>query len=413
MTATAMVMTAGGSPAPIRAALTEGRPDFVLFVVSHGSRGQVESEVLPQFPHQFQWEYLVITDHQDIGTCYYEIRRGLIDWLGRRALTDADVVVDITGGTKAMSAALALAGVERLSNFRYVGGTKRDADNLGVVVTGSERIIGCRNPWNKYAIRELERASRLLDDSYADSAASVLGQAIGRCDDSVQVRLRPLSDLVSALAASDRFDFKKAISKFNPLRKALEQILSWDLWQELLALHEHWSKVREQTKYSSITPRRDTILELIANADRRAIQSRYDDGVGRLYRAVELYAQGLARQSFGAELGKVPFESLPKDRNAEIRREFGKPREGIYELGTKKLFEMLRYDDNVPDDIIGIYTRLRKHLHARNNSLYAHGSVPVTKKQFLEFREAIRVELSIADSEIPTWPDISSALSEL
>ncbi|OQX91368.1 MAG: hypothetical protein B6D58_08485, partial [candidate division Zixibacteria bacterium 4484_95] len=51
-----------------------------------------------------------------------------------------DIVIDLTGGTKQMSAALALAATEQGLKVSYVGGEERTKDGLGTVVSGTEKI---------------------------------------------------------------------------------------------------------------------------------------------------------------------------------------------------------------------------------------------------------------------------------
>lgn len=411
-----MILTVGGTYEPIQVALKETRPSFVLFVVSPGSKSQVDI-VLSAFSHDPpQWETLTVSDHQDLGRCYAEIRCGIADWLLRRALEDNRVAVDITGGTKPMSAALALVAIERLSNFRYVGGTERDASGLGVVVSGSERIVGCRNPWDKYAVRETERAGGLLKEHYADAASRSLTQAAKKCDTRVRALLLPLGQFVAALAHADRFDFKTAITLYgrHERRAVLAVTRDRGTFLKAEAMFAHWCTVREQTKHSGKTPGRETILELIANADRRAEQSRFDDATGRLYRAVELHAQRLLRDHFGAELGKLAIESIPNRRRSDFQSEFGKGDNGVYQFGIRHLFRALDFSPHeLSPEQRGTYQRLEKHLQVRNTSLFAHGAIPVTEEKYLRFRESVGTELAVSDDEVPRWPELTTALTEI
>ena len=411
-----MILTVGGSRKPIKTALEKARPPFVLFVVSRDSKSQVRV-VLSAFPDYLpQWETLTVSDHEDLGQCYAEMRRGIADWLVRRAIEENRVAVDITGGTKPMSAALALVAIERLSNFRYVGGAERDASGLGVVVSGSERIVGCRNPWDKYAVRETERAAGLLEEHYADAASRVLNRAAERCDTPVRALLVPLGRLAAALAHADRFDFKEAIKLYGPrdCRAVLEVTLDHRTFQEAEDLFDHWCTVRNQTRESGKTPGRETILELVANADRRAVQSRFDDAAGRLYRAVELHAQCLLRDHFKAELGKLEIEGIPKCRRSDFQSEFGRGEDGAYHFGVKHLFRVLEYSPHeLAPEPKGTYQRLERHLQVRNNSLFAHGAIPVTEEKFRRFRRAVRTELAVSDDELPRWPNLTTALNEV
>ena len=389
----------------------EGHPDPVLFVVSGESRHEVESKILPGLHYVPQFGYSEVSDHQDIGTCYQTIRADIERWLFERKLKPEEVYVDITGGTKAMSAALMLAAVEHFKNFTYVGGFSRDTNNLGTILTGSEHVVRCQNPWITYAVRELERANGLLEAFYADSAAAILKDAAGKCDESQRARLETFAGLAKALGLADRFDFKGAHAEFRRWRQKLELSLDYPLYKRLTSLHEHWKAVGDQVKYSDQTAERETLLELIANAERRANQSRYDDAVGRLYRAVELRGQQLVKQAFGAELGKVSFECLPPASCEAVIKKLGQPHDGPYKLGVRNLFWILRFSE---DETLGekarIYNCLKDHLQKRNNSLLAHGLLPVKKASFESFWESVLSVLGVCDSDIPRWPQLELRL---
>ena len=381
-------------------------------MVSDGSKPQVEQEILPAISGTPpQWECLPVTDHQDIGRCYGEIRQGLADWLRRRDLQDSDVAVDITGATKAMSAALALAAVERLSSFRYVGGDTRDSKNLGVVVDGSERTFVCENPWNTYAVRDLERAGTLMREYHADIAGEVLSGAARRCNGEMRTRLDALSHLLWSFASADRFDFGGALDGYRRCRRLLPLVLGDALLVPVEDTFQRWRVLRTQTKRTDTTPGRETVLELVANANRRAHQGRYDDAVGRLYRAVELHAQRLLKAAFGTELGKLHPASLPVRHRPWLRENFRQHPDGHYKLGIERLFRVLKRCGGLPDGQRETYERLKPHLFKRNHSLFAHGSRPVKEHDYREFRDALYRELGISRYEIPVWPDLQSILT--
>ncbi len=403
-----MIATVGGSPEPVRMAL-EARPGYVLFVVSSGSKPEVKSKILPGLDYVPQYGYSEVSDHQDIGICYQRIRSDIERWLVERELKPEEVYVDITGGTKAMSAALMLAAVEHFKNFTYVGGSSRDSGNLGTVITGSECIVQCQNPWNTYAVRDLERANGLLEGFYADSAAAILEHAAGKCDESQRARLEAFAGLARAFGMADRFEYKA----YGELRKCCERLKLFDyaLSKKLASLYEHWGTVWDQVKQKDRTAGRATLLELLANAERRAKQSRYDDAVGRLYRAIELRGQQLVRKAFGAELGKVPIKSFPVASREDVIKKLGQPGGGPYKLGVRKLFQVLAFsEDRSLSEQAQIYDCLENHLQKRNNSLLAHGSQPVEKESFESFWVSTLSAFDICDSAIPRWPKLELKL---
>ena len=405
-----IVVSLGGSPQPIIWALQARRPAHALFVVSESSAGSVEAEIIPKLDGYVpQFQKAVVSDEQVLGTCYREIRRDMARWLEGVRLDPARVYVDITGGTKVMSAALALAAVEYCNDFTYIGGDARDLDT-GRVLDGSEEVIESANPWNTYAVRDLDRANELLGEGQADTASAVLKAAAKRCDGSRKIRLKAFAALASALGRSDRFDFGEAARIFNPQRTVLQLSLGDQLFGKLIDLCRHWEALRDEVKEEKKTPGRATLLELFANADRRAGQGRYDDAVGRLYRAVELRAQQLVKQAFGSELGKPSLDDFPSARREEVRAELGEPgsADGRYELSLRQLFRALEFSDDAELRAqAGSYESVRRQLQDRNSSLLAHGVKPVAEPSFRSLRQVALAVCAVAEADIPGWPELT------
>ena len=409
-----MVASLGGTPAPIIKALLARRPTHALFVVSESSAGDVEDKVVPGLDDGYvpQYQKAVVSNPQVLGKSYQEIRVRIARWLEEVGLDPAGVYVDITGGTKVMSAALALAAVEHFSDFSYIGGAAREP-GTGRVLSGAEEVIKSENPWDTYAVRDLERANGLLRAWQADTASAVLNAAAQRCDDSLSRRLRAFAALAEALGRSDRFEFAEAVRIFKGQRTVLELALDYASFQKMVDLCGHWEAIGNQVKQAKETPGRETLLELFANAGRRAGQGRYDDAVGRLYRAIELRGQQLVKQAFGAELGKASLKDFPSAKRDAVRAKFGEPtgRGGQYILPLERLFQALEFSDDAElREKASHYERLRKPLRDRNNSLLAHGVQPVTKRSFEALRQPALAAGEVTEAEIPEWPELTLRL---
>lgn len=400
-----LIVSVGGSPEPVIKAIKLKNPDNILFVVSGDSKSTVEDKILRELDYVPQYKFLEISEHQHIGSCYREIRDGMDGWLRERDLKPNDVYVDITGGTKAMSAALALAAVERFHTYTYVGGDERSEAGVGIVIDGSEKVISTQNPLGMYPVRDLERANWLLSKHHANAAAHILREASKKCAERYKTRLESFADLAEALGEADSFRFTKADKTFGLCRKALEYTLDYSIYKQMLSLHQHWEAVRDQMKSDGKTPGQATLLELLANAERRASQARYDDAVGRLYRAVELRGQQLVKKAFGAELGMPSRDSFPLGRREEVLSELGEPDDDVYKLGVKKLYAILKFsDDESLCKQAGVYDPVSQHLSIRNNSLLAHGLQPVSKTAFDKFWTAVLDTLEIREDDVPRWP---------
>ncbi len=410
-----LVISVGGTPAPVIKAIARRKPDFILFAASEGTKPLIENEILPALDYIPQCQTLTLTDYESIGDCYREMRDAMREWLGSVGMAAESVYVDYTGGTKTMSAALVLAGVERFSAFTYVGGERRDKGGLGVVLDGTEAVIPSQNPWNQYAARDLERANDLLSGYHADAAADILDEAANKCDPEHKNKIRGFARLAEALGKADSFSFRDAVNTFGRARTVLEYTLDRAAFESLAELSGGWLKAADQINANVKTPKtpgRETLLELLANAERRAAQSRYDDATGRLYRAVELRGQQLARAAFGAELGKISPDDFPANRRADAKAMFGDPDEnGIFLLGVQNLYAALQFSEYESLREQGAkYDLLKKHLTARNESLLAHGLIPVSQRTFENFRQAALEVLDVEESEIPRWPPMTLTL---
>ena len=408
-----LIATVGGTADPILVTIEQNQPEFVLFIVSADSRGTGElvAEAI-ELDAPPQCDFLEVSDPQHFGTSYEEIRRGTEDWLAEHMLDALEVTADITGGTKVLSAALALSGVERFREFTYVGGSDRDKGGLGVVRNGTEYVVTSLNPWDTYAVRDLERANRLLEKFHADIAAVVLKEAAGKCKDSYKNRLDAFSALAKALASSDRFDFLEAVSLYKSCREELAAAFNEDVFSQLEQRCQRWQNLRDETKNDRETPGRETLLELLANAERRKAQGRHDDAVGRLYRAVELHGQQLVKQAFGGELGRFKRDSIPEAKRDQFEREFGKPDlNKEYELPLRRLYRSLKYSDS-PSlcEKAAVHDRLSSFLGLRNKSLLAHGVRPFPNKEFTKFRNATLEAFDLTMADIPRWPPLQLEL---
>lgn len=408
-----LIATVGGTADPIVVTIEQNQPEFVLFIVSADSRGTAElaveaSELAPP-PH---CHYLEISSPQHFGTSYEEIRRGTEDWLAEHKLDALEVTADITGGTKVLSAALALSGVEHFREFTYVGGSDRDKGGLGVVRNGTEYVVTSLNPWDTYAVRDLERANRLLEKFHADIAAVVLTEAAHKCGDSCEKQLAAFSALAKALASSDRFDFSKAISHYESCRKELTAVFNDDLFAQLEQHYLRWQRLLDETKDDLVTPGPETLLELFANAERRKAQGRHDDAVGRLYRAVELHGQQLVKQAFGCELGRIRLDCIAEDKRDQFAKDNGEPdRNGEYKLPLQRLYRTLRFSD-CPSllEKAAVGNRLSPFLELRNKSLLAHGVKPFSKKEFARFRNTAMKAFDLDVADVPRWPRLQLKL---
>jgi CRISPR-associated protein (TIGR02710 family) len=144
------------------------------------------------------------------------------------------------------------------------------------------------------------------------------------------------------------------------------------------------------------------VEDLLLNAERRATQERFDDAVGRLYRAMELTAQLLLKLAVtdqvgpdGIETAAVALDRLPaaiQPRWREVAASKANGKQGSkLEIGLTDAFDLLA-DLGHPTGQRWREQRsmLIATLRTRNHSLFAHGFAPVGYEGWLELSTALR-----------------------
>jgi CRISPR-associated protein (TIGR02710 family) len=149
----------------------------------------------------------------------------------------------------------------------------------------------------------------------------------------------------------------------------------------------------------------------LLNADRRATQNRYDDAVGRLYRALELLAQVRLWQKYQICTGNLDVSKLPEDIKSDYKSQG--------ELGLLKSYQLLTQMSLEP--IGELYQQhkqdIKKVLRKRNDSLFAHGFTPVTANDYTGMHQAIKnfiyqcVEIIMSDRPLTSPTQFPTDLS--
>ena len=180
----AMLVSLGGSPEPVLYTLGQQQPEYILFFVSAESAGQIQGIIreLPYPCHDF--DRILSPSAEILGDCFRVLRDHLPRKLSQWGLSPAELLVDYTGGTKSMSAALVLATIELAHRYSYVGGIERDKGGVGVVLGGRERMHYIQNPWQEVAQEERKRISLLFATARYETARQEIQGMLTHLEDS-------------------------------------------------------------------------------------------------------------------------------------------------------------------------------------------------------------------------------------
>ena len=412
-----LIATVGSSPEPIVKSILHWRPDRILFVPSFDTASVITGirDLLDKKeyrPDEGRYDIVELSDPQDFLNCVLEMRSGLesrvVEWHGRG--DGYRCVVDFTGGTKCMTAALALVARPWMdSHFSYVGGEKRDQNNIGIVISGSEQVVHSINPWNELGYQVVEDAVAAFDRHAFGEGAQMLRDAMQRILDDDASRKSELSTLAIFMNAYDlwsRSEYGEAFNEFGKCEKRLN-----DLTESLNHIQKprikdyiDIAKLRLKTlKERSDYPTRALLDDLISDAARRRQEGRYVDVVARLYRAVEAIAQLRLWDEYKILTGKVAIQDLPEAMYERLEKQ---SKDGMVKLALQDSYEFLIQKQ----DILGKqfeslgWNSEKSPLSKRNAPISGHGFMPVSLETSDELWKGVLELAGLSEEQVFKFP---------
>jgi CRISPR-associated protein (TIGR02710 family) len=415
---TMLICTVGGTPEPIVEALKKWRPVRIRFVHTPGTKGMV-AEIIPKARAKGvdldagRYDLLELPDEQDFTSCVERLR-GLTDEVQAWAERGDGywVVVDFTGGTKCMTAALAVhASHWPRCRFSYVGGKARTKDGVGVVISGSETVRDAQNPRDALGQQAVDDFIVLFDRHAYLAAANVAVTAMRRVSFPSRKReLASLEQLARALDAWDGFDhgasknlLENVSKSANDVRAALGSTRGDRVLDSIRRLAKHFEQV-----VSARPPSLHHVIDLLANARRRKEAGRIDDAA-RLYRAIEAIAQLALKERHNIEsTEKVPLERVPESlRSLWMARS----NDGVVALGLQDAYALLTaLRDPVGKKFqdMGL-SGATSPLVARNRSILAHGFECVSDTVFDKLWSSALALADIDEAKLPFFPALTES----
>jgi CRISPR-associated protein (TIGR02710 family) len=403
----AMVVSVGGTPAPILFSLNINRPEYICFFISRETKRMMEEDVIPRLefkPRHYDW---IETPSPDLlSDCYGKISKELPALLEKWQVSPEEVCVDYTGGTKTMSAALVLATIEKSCCYSYVGGAERSKGGVGVVIDGKERMHFLDNPWDQIAAAERKEAAILFNRARYASAAEVIEKCIPKVSPDRQPLFKALLKMVRGYDLWDRFRHAEAKT---PLFRSRDILITVGLQNSEFKPAVDGLQKNLQFLHSllaSSKPSKLYFYDLLANARRRAdLEHKYDDAVARLYRAMEVIAQ-TELKGHGIDTARVEEKAIPEPLRKEFLERYQSRDDGKIKIplfGSFRLLEGLK--SRTASKFFHVYeTRIKSLLNIRNDSILAHGFNPVEESTFENLWKAVLEFSDTNEKDIPKFP---------
>lgn len=267
----AIIVSVGGTPAPIIFSLNHSTPEYICFFTSRETKKTIEEIILPELKFKFcHHDWIVTPNAELLSECYSQLPKKLPGIIEKWELDPKDLCVDYTGGTKTMSVALAMATVDQSCCYSYIGGGERSKGGVGVVVDGHERMHFLENPWDEIAQVEKKEACILFNKERYATAVDVLKKCVERVSNDQKPLFRALCEMVTGYDLWDRFKHTEARKHLYKCRETLTALGSER--KEIKALVRQVETNIEflETLLSGNKPSICYYRDLLANAKRRA-----------------------------------------------------------------------------------------------------------------------------------------------
>ncbi len=411
-----LILSVGGSPRPLIKSILHHSPQNIIFFASKESEEQIELILEELFKKGFQpkkHDKIVTCSAEDLNHCLHTLLKELPEIINRWNVSPQELIVDYTGGTKSMSSSLVLATIERTLSFSYIGGEERNKDGIGIVIDGKERMLRIKNPWDELAIEEKKRIEILFNSGRYSIAKETSEKAKEKVSDREKPFFEMLSNLIESYRLWDSFKYAEALNRLGKAVHELEICCSGLESSNPLALLLKQVKENRDFLKGIESDGKRKILDLLANAKRRAEhEGRYDDGIVRIYRALEKSGQ-IELKKYGLDASNIKLELIPKYIQQEIKNKYYNERKRKIQTPLYGSCQILKAKEEEKGEKGLGHRFFEKERELNNNiienrnlSIIVHGENPIDKEKFERaFKTALEF-LEIKDEELPKFPKL-------
>jgi CRISPR-associated protein (TIGR02710 family) len=417
----ALLISVGGTPNPIAYSINHYQPAKVIFFASPDSRKQVEQQIRPLVAQLWEDAEIITTpDPQDLTVCLRVLAEELPKKLDVLQLAFDEVLVDYTGGTKTMSAAVVLATIDKPVVYNYVGGQVRNKDGLGTVLDGSEAVLITPNPWDVLATELKRRMARQFNQARFAEAMLTAELAASKVTPTLKPLFTAFQDLFEGYFRWSLFDYNRAVGCLRKGHSHLKEMIpllgdaallrfNAEVAADAQRLDQIKTAFQPLQQNQRVAPEaaRALVQDLIVNAVRAVrLGSRADDGVARLYSAVEKLAK-LALLERGINNSAAQAQQIPESLRAVYVARYQDEEGGLLRFGLDASYRLL---DALGDPLGRHYLAREKELSGvldvRNNSLMVHGWAPVQEVTFNKMLDITLSFIETSEAQLPVLPSL-------
>ncbi len=319
-----------------------------------------------------------------------------------------ELVVDLTGATAAMAAALSLAGLPFTSRVVTIG-QAAGSDDEAVTIVGQTKVWLQGNPWDEAAAQARREACEHFNRGSFTAAASVFRQIEAHVSGGQKPMYRAFADVAEGYGLWERFQYRQAWDKLKAAHKALEMASVWGGpagLKSLLPAIKQNAGFLEKLVLDPGDVKEPLALDLLAHARRRAeVGHDYEAAMIALVRALEAFAQLQLFKSYKIKTWDLQPEQLPEALRETCRTCFLSDLDGKYKLPLHEQFRALAgLGSQVGQAYLAQWPKMKPLLDAANQAVLGHGFEPIKPERFQQLYEIVMKLTGVNSVSLPAFP---------
>lgn len=408
-----VIISVGTSPEPLVLSICTLKPERVLFLCSLDSERFLDIIVTQTKLSPCQWEKREIDPNNPLSI-YKEIREAWIRW-GKRP----EIIVDFTGGTKSMSAGMAMAGHIIGARMVYVANKKYLSEHRRPE-PGTEYLEFLSNPYEIFGDLEEGKANLLFKRHDFAGAGRIITELKTKVAE--PRRYEVLEWYIGSCEAWDALNFEETSRKLDQVIRLVRQysisgepfILKCEL--EILARQSEYlkrlsSRIPKGSKKPDLKLLQDDIsiktliFTVYKNAIRREEQGKFDMAALLLYRLLEMMEQHRLA-IYGFDTSNPDYSLLPKTGQDTLLEHFNQK---LLSMNQKPVTELpaqvsllqgyffleIIVDPFQINQATIHWKKFCNELESRNYSILTHGFALVSREQYTKFKEMVVTLLNL------------------
>ncbi|MBH0199979.1 MAG: TIGR02710 family CRISPR-associated protein [Nitrospira sp.] len=389
------------------------RPENLCFVLPESAKVSVESSIQPkieQMPRR--WDWIGLADPGEFAGCHQMLARSLPDLLRTWEVQPGELVVDLTGATPAMAAALTAAALPWSSRFVSLAPARPGSEDDTIMMEGRACLWLQSNPWDEAAAMSRREACELFNRGDFAAAAKLFHDVEARVSGGQKPLYRAFADVAEGYNLWERFHYRQAWDKLKTATKALEMASLWGGPPGLKAMLpgiKANAGFLERLVLDPAEAKEFLVLDLLAHAGRRLHVTRDPErAMAVLIRALEAFAQRRLFHAHKIKSWDVRIEQLPQALQETCRTCYLEDIDGKFKLPLQAQFRVLAgLGDQLGQSFLREWPMMKPLLDAANHAVLGHGFEPIKGERVHQLYEVVVKLTGVADSSLPIFPKLN------